>query len=137
MNEPPAPKLSMIFIAWTFLISILAGDRHAARGQQRGAEDDGADGVLVVRIAGAHVVIGQRAEVVLLHQPVQRDRGARGALQFRRRTIGLHVERLAELRHARADFGVASPRARSAASSSTSTISMWPPKLAHCWVRSE
>ena len=87
----------MIFMACGVLDLVFAGHRNAARGQQRGAQDDGADGVLVGRVAGAHVVVGQRAEVVARDKAVQRDRGARGAAQFVRRAIGLHVERVVKL----------------------------------------
>ena len=83
---------------------VLAGDRHAARRQQRVAEDDGADGVLVLLDADAHVVVRQRAEIVQLHQPVERDGRTRRAFQFRPGAVRLHVEDVPEVRHTARDL---------------------------------
>ena len=58
----------------------------------------------VFRVAGARVIIGQRAEIVPLDQTIQRDGGAGGAVQFARRAIGLHGEDPAEFGHARLDL---------------------------------
>ena len=99
MNEPPAPKVSSTFIACTFLISVLARDWNAAGGQQRVAEDDRADRVLVLGDADAAVVVGERAEVVIGDEAIERHRRAGGALELGRGAIGLDVELIVEHRH--------------------------------------
>ena len=83
---------------------VFASDGNAARGQQGIAENDRADGVLIFRVAGAVVKIRERAKIVFLHQPVERDGSPRGAFQFGLRAIGLHSENLFEFRDALLDL---------------------------------
>ncbi len=83
----------------------LAGNRDAAGGEQAVAEDDRADGVLVLRVAGPHVVVGHRSQTVALHQPVEGHRGARRPLELLCRAVGLDVEGVPEARDAVADLG--------------------------------
>ncbi len=82
---------------------VLAGDRHAAGGEQRAAEDDRGDEVFV-RMTGDRVEeVGERAEASALHQVVERQRGACGPRQFGVGAAVRDLEHLSELRHARGD----------------------------------
>ena len=74
-----------------------AGDGHAAGGEEGVAEDDGADGVFVGGIADAHVVVGKGAELVFVDEAVEGNGGARGAGEFFRGAVGLHIEGVAEV----------------------------------------
>ncbi len=114
---------------------VLAGDGNVPRGEQRGAEDDGTHRVFVGGDAGSLVVVGERGEIVLLRQAVKRDGSAGGALQFGERAVGLDVEVLAKSR-TRWAICSAVTLSRNALSSSTSSISMWQPKVIETCVMS-
>src|SRR5690606_25877715 len=53
---------------------------------------DGADGIFIIGIARAFIVIGHGAEFVTSHQFVERYRCTGGTLQFFFRTIGLYIK---------------------------------------------
>src|SRR5437660_3071485 len=71
---------------------ILARNRNTARRQQTGSENDGTDGILVLRISRALVVVSQRPQLVVCNKGIQRDRSASGAFEFLGRTVGLDIE---------------------------------------------
>ena len=88
---------------------VLAGDRHAAAGEQRGGEDDRAHHILVLGDPRAFVVVGQRAEIVLGDEPVEGNGRTCGALHLFRGTVLLNVEHLVESRHAFGNRRTAGP----------------------------
>jgi len=96
----------MIFIAWAFLHFVLTGDGNPARGEQRIAEDDRADGVFVGGVATAHVVISERAEIVDFDQTIERRAGSRGAGELLGGAVRLHVELLVKMRDAILDLSI-------------------------------
>ena len=112
-----------------------AGYRHAPRGEQAVAEDDGAYGVLVGRVSAAHVVVGQRTEAVAStsRSMATEVRAARSSSSAEQSGC---TSKASWKWAARSRIYAAVTSPRSSASSSTSTISMCPPKVAHCRVRS-
>ncbi len=78
---------------------VFARHRNAPCGQHGIAKDDGTDGILVIHIAGPHVVISHGTQIMLLDQTIQRHRSASSAFQLGLWAIRLNVENTIKIRN--------------------------------------
>ncbi len=78
---------------------VFAGHGNTSSCEQGITKDHACHDILVLIRTSAHVVVGHRAEAVLLDELVEGNGCPCGADEFVRRDIGLDVERLAEFRN--------------------------------------